>query len=107
MGAAAYNRGNRILRMEADDAMPVPNARAERQAHKDEIQRLRERVARLEGDLQRAKRCLAAERHGREQLRIRLATAEREHEFGVLILCRLAFPGDQSECGGKPRKERG
>jgi hypothetical protein len=96
MGAAAYNRGSWLVAREADERMPVASSRAERQAHKDEAARLRERVAELERSLVRARRCLAAERAGREALRARLAHEERAYAFGVGVLCRLAFPGDES-----------
>ena len=81
---------------EADERMPVATSRADAQAHKDEIARLREQVTTLERDLRRARRCLAAERAARESLRVRLADEERARAFGVGVLCRLAFPGDES-----------
>ena len=96
MGAAAYNRGSRLVSREADERMPGALSRADRQAHKDEVVRLRERVASLERDLARARRCLASERAGREALRVRLADEERSHALSVKWLCRLAFPGDES-----------
>ena len=77
MGSAAYNRGSRLVSKEADE-------------------RLREQIATLERDLRRARRCLASERAGRESLRVRLADEERANAFGVGVLCRLAFPGDES-----------
>ena len=96
MSAAAYNRGSRLVSGEADERMPVASSRADRQAHKDEIARLREQIATLERDLLRARRCLAAERAGREALRVRLVDEERANGFGIGVLCRLAFPGDES-----------
>ena len=81
---------------EADERMPLATARADRQAHKDEVARLREQIATLERDLRRARRCLASERAGRESLRVRLADEERANAFGVGVLCRLAFPWDES-----------
>ena len=81
---------------EADERMPLATARVDRQAHKDEVARLREQIATLERDLRRARRCLASERAGRESLRVRLADEERANAFGVGVLCRLAFPGDES-----------
>ena len=96
MGSAAYNRGSRLASKEADERMPLATARADRQAHKDEVARLREQIATLERDLRRARRCLASERAGRESLRVRLADEERANAFGVGVLCRLAFPGDES-----------
>ncbi len=82
---------------EADERMPLATARADRQAHKDEVARLREQIATLERDLRRARRCLASERAGRESLRVRLADEERANAFGVGVLCRLAFPGDAKD----------
>lgn len=96
MGAAAYNRGSRLVSREADERMPGALSRADRQAHKDEVTRLREQVATLERALARARRCLASERAGREALRERLADEERARAFSVGVLCRLAFPGDES-----------
>ncbi len=96
MSAAGYNRGSRVVAREADERMPEAQARADRQGLKDEIERLRQRAATLEGELARARRCLAAERMGREQLRERLAAAERAYEFSVGVLCRRAFPEELS-----------
>jgi predicted nucleic acid-binding Zn-ribbon protein len=96
MGAAAYNRGSRLVSKEADERMSAVTLRVGRQAYKDEASRLREQIAALEHELRRARRCLAAERAGREALRVHLANEERSHAFGVDILCRLAFPGDES-----------
>ena len=96
MGAAAYNRGSRLLAREADERMSGAMSQADARAHKDEVTRLREQVTTLKRDLRRARRCLAAERAGREALRARLIDAERANAFGVGVLCRLAFPGDES-----------
>ena len=92
MGAAASNRGSRLVSRDADEKMPAAVLRADRLAHKDESAKLREQIASLERSLSRARRCLAAERLGRERLRARLADAERAYAFGVGVLCRLAFP---------------
>lgn len=101
MGAAAYNRGSRLVAMEADGRMPEAIARAGHQALEDENARLREHLTRLEGDLARARRCLAAERYGREKRVGELEAALRATEFGVSILCRLATrlgaPGFRAE----------
>ena len=96
MSAAAYNRGSRRVSREADERMPLISSRADRQAHKDEVARLREHVVTLERDLRRARRCLASERIGREALRARLVEEERANAFCVGVLCGLAFPGDES-----------
>jgi septal ring factor EnvC (AmiA/AmiB activator) len=94
MSAAAYNRGSRLVSREADERMPEATLRADRQACEDEIARLREQVASLKRELRRARRCLAAERAGRDALRVRLAHEESAYAFGLGVLCRLAFPGD-------------
>jgi septal ring factor EnvC (AmiA/AmiB activator) len=96
MGVAAYNRGSRRLAIEADQLAPVSLARSERQAHKDEAERLRARVADLERDLKRARRCIAAQRFANDALSERLREADRVYHFSVRTLCRLAFPGDAS-----------
>ena len=62
MSAASYNRGSRVIARAADEIAPVLNARAERAAHKEETERLRAQVARLERDLAR-RRVLAREVH--------------------------------------------
>lgn len=77
MSAAAYNRGSRIVSRGADERMPVALDRADKQATKDEIARLRGQVAELELELRRARRCLAAERAGREALPRALDEIER------------------------------
>lgn len=92
MGSAAYNRGSRAISRDADAAAAPAVARSERQALKDENARLKEQIEAVQTELERARRCLAAERHGREQLRLRLAQSARDYEFGVEILCGLAFP---------------
>ena len=104
MGAGAYNRGSRIVSREADARMPGAVSRADRQAQTDEIARLRGQVAALERELRRARRCLAAERLGREQLRVRLGAEERANAFGVGVLCRIAFPGDDDRRGSSGRR---
>lgn len=100
MGVAASNRGTRSIARDADALMAAPLARADRQAHKDEIERLKAQIASLSHDLSRARRCLASERHGREQLRLRLAAEERSSAFATSTLCRIAFPCDAAPTGG-------
>ena len=95
MGVSSSNRGGRVLARHADSDMAGPNARADRQAHKDEAEKLREQVSRLERDLSRARRCLAAERLGRERTREQLSSSERAYGFAVSTLCRAAFGGHQ------------
>ena len=97
MGAAAYNRGTRRIAAEADALIGAIADRADRKALRGENDRLRAKVADLEKTLARARRCLAAERSGRENLRVRLCAEERSHAFSTEILCRLAFPGDRCE----------
>lgn len=97
MSAASYNRGSRIISRETDERMPNAALRADRQSHNDENKKLREQLAAMERELNRARRCLSAERAGRERLRVRLAEQERLNAFRVGILCRLAFPGERAK----------
>lgn len=48
MGAAAYNRGSRLVSKEADERMSAVTLRVDRQAYKDEAARLREQIAALD-----------------------------------------------------------
>lgn len=95
MGIAAYNRGSRIVSKAADECAHEAARQADRQAHEDEIAMLRDRLAVLERELRRARRCLAAERMGREQIRARLDAEISANAFGVDVLCKIAFPGDE------------
>lgn len=87
MGAAAYNRGNQVLARDATEraSSVVTRMRIDRQAHADATERLRARVADLERDLARARRCLAAERIGRE--RLRCALLEEQASFEAFRTC--------------------
>ena len=96
MGAASYNRGSKLISDHAAVDMLPAIARNERQAQKDEVARLRQTIASLERDLRRARRCLAAERFGREQLRLRLQQADSNYDFAVRTLCKKAFPVEVS-----------
>lgn len=101
MGAAAYNRGSRLVWRNGDAKMPKAVALASMHAVNDELSELRSRVGMLESELRRARRCLAAERAAREALRIQLADEQRSNAFGVSILCKLAFPSiDAGKEGG-------
>ena len=95
MGVAAYNRGTKVLRKQADAAMPSARESSMRARLEDENAALRASVAKLEHDLKRARRCLASERLGRESLADRLRRADSAHHFTVRILCKLAFPNDE------------
>ena len=89
MGVAAYNRGSRHVTRETDKKMAEANKRAEQEALDAERAKLLARIEELERTLARARRCLAAERMGREELRRRLMTAQSNFEFGVGIMGRL------------------
>lgn len=94
MGAAAYNRGSKLISREADEAIPTALLRADREAHKAEVARLREQVARLESDLARARRCIAELRRSKDA-RLAEARAEQSSSAAAIgILTRLAFPTD-------------
>ena len=94
MGASQYNRGSAVLRRDIDGLMSVPLARAERDAEKDELARLREQIRTLERDLARARRCIAELRRSKDA---RLAEAREEQsrsDAAIRILTRIAFPQD-------------
>ena len=94
MGIKSYNRGSGAIARHADAAMPDAIKRTERLTREDQIASLTSRVAALERDLSRARRVLAAERYGREQLRERLAREEGAYAFAVAILCQRAEAAD-------------
>jgi septal ring factor EnvC (AmiA/AmiB activator) len=95
MGAAAYNRGTRLIATAADEAMPAATARAERQALKDESKRLRVENERFSRDLARARRCIAELRRSKEALRQEARADAGRSAEAIGILCRIAFgPGD-------------
>lgn len=100
MSAAAYNRGTRLIRRAADEAAASAGRRMAVDAVAGEVQRLREQVASLTKMVARARRCLAAERAGRDALRARLVASEREYAFVMACLLPMAF-------GTQPAKEVG
>jgi phage shock protein A len=94
MSAAAYNRGTKCIARATDADMPAIHARADRQAHKDEADRLRAQVAKLERDLARARRCIAELRRSKEE-RVTEARAEASSSAAAITtLCRLAFSSE-------------
>lgn len=94
MGAAAYRRGSAVIARQADMDARVAVARADRQALRDENERLRSRVSELEHLLARARRCLAAERAAREKRVAELKADVAGGDSAISHLCRIAFPGD-------------
>jgi len=99
MGVSAYNRGSRVVRRSTDDQMGAATERAERQATADDADRLRLRVAELERDLGRARRCIFELRRSKEE---RLAEARAETsraDAAIRILVRIAFPEDRKVGG--------
>jgi phage shock protein A len=102
MGAAAYNRGSALVSAAADAAMPIATLRAERNADKDENDRLRAQVARLESDLRRARRCIAELRRSKEERIAEHRADSRRSDAAISMLCHIAFPNDpRTNSGGK------
>lgn len=91
MGAASSNRGSAVIRKHADEDIAPAVARADRDAYRAENERLRERVALLERDLARARRCLASTRYSHEQRMAEARDAATTNAMAIKILCRLAF----------------
>lgn len=80
-----------MIAREASERVAGLAERIDRQALKDENARLRRQVERLEHDLERARRCLAAERLAREKRVEELKVELRSASFGTSVLCRIAF----------------
>lgn len=95
MGVAAYSRGTRLIAQDAQERARVVAPRVERQAQKDEAARLRERVAELERDLSRARRCIAELRRSKEARLTEAREDSARSAAAISILCRIAFPGDE------------
>lgn len=94
MGAAAYNRGSKLISRDADEDMGKVLVRAEREAVKAERARLRQQVAELQRELGRARRCIAELRRSKEE-RLTEARAEQSRsDAAIHILTRIAFPAD-------------
>jgi len=91
MGAAAYRRGSRVIAREADAGMEVANKRADLQAEKDELARLRSKVAELERINQRAAKVVALLSAEKTDLREQIKAKESSYQFSVKILGRLAY----------------
>lgn len=94
MSVAAYNRGSRIVSRDTAAATRVISARIERQARKDETERLRAQVATLERDIARARRCIAELRRSKDARASEARAELLSSRFAVSTLCRIAFPSD-------------
>lgn len=102
MGVAGYGRGSRLLTREIDQGAEQRARRAERDADRDRCAALTERIASLERDLARARRCIAELRRSKDA---RLTEARAEMATGdaaIRILTRIAFtpsPAQEVERG--------
>lgn len=94
MGAAAYNRGSAVLSREADRALGRTQERADRQALKDEAERLRAQLVEAQRDLARARRCIAELRSARDARNAEHRAKQSASDFAIRTLTRIAFPGD-------------
>lgn len=92
MGVASYNRGTRRIASDCE-APKAAHIRADFAALSDQLIAAKQRIADLERDLQRARRCLASERSGRESLRMRMRESESDYAFAMSVLCPMAFRG--------------
>lgn len=100
MGIAAYNRGSRGISRDADKAMPAAIIRADRQAHKDQAERLQAQIDKLERDLSRARRCIAELRRSKEARMSEAHADLARADMAVSHLCRIAFPDDRAVAAG-------
>lgn len=85
------------LARELDPVAAAAMARAERRAHADDRARLLERVAILERDLKRARRCIAELRRARDARADETRADASRSDAAIRILTRIAFPGDAQE----------
>lgn len=112
MGAAAYNRGSRaISRALSADHDAAAKLGSYRSRLEDENTALRERVAALESDLARARRCIALGRYAHEARMREANAAESASSFAIGTLCKLAarvgapgFSDDDAEMLGEVAK---
>jgi hypothetical protein len=95
MGAAAYNRGSKLISREADEAMGAAQARNEREAVKADRAALLAQVAKLKRDLGRARRCIAEPRRSKGERQSEARAEASSSATAIKILTRLAFPGDR------------
>ena len=94
MGAAAHNRGSKIIRREADEAMGGAIARNEREAVKAERAALLAQIDKLERELGRARRCVAELRRSKEARQSEARADASASAAAIKTLTRLAFPGE-------------
>lgn len=88
MGAAAYNRGSRVVVAGIDrDVSPGMHARADREAYRDERARLLSRIAELETALRRSERSRAFLRASLTEERRARAEENERHEGAHRITC--------------------
>lgn len=89
MGAAAYNRGSKHISIGLSaDHDEAARRGSYRDRLEDENAALRERVARLEADLGRARRCIALGRYA-HKARMREAAADKASSaFAIRTLCK-------------------
>lgn len=103
MGAAAYNRGSKIVRRDADAHARAAILRADHEASKDEAARMRERILQLERELARARRCIAELRRSKGA-RLSEARAEQaSSDAAIKVLTKIAFPQDAAVDARKVR----
>jgi predicted nucleic acid-binding Zn-ribbon protein len=74
--------------------MDVRLLRADRQAAKDETQVLRERIARLERELSRARRCIAELRRSKDARMSEARDDQNRSDAAIKMLAKLSFPED-------------
>ncbi len=91
MSAAAYNRGSAVLTRAADAKMPAAHARADLAADADERAALVARVAQLEVELRRARRCVAELRRSKDARLSEARADAARSSLAISILCRIAF----------------
>lgn len=96
MGAAAYNRGTKLIASDADGQMATANVRADRAALSEENAHLKSQIRSLHRELARARRCIAELRRSKDALMADARTDAASSAAAISVLCRIAFPEDQA-----------
>lgn len=93
MGVAAYNRGSRLVKREADATASAAHLRAERAAWKEQLGTVMARLTETEARLRKAQRCRAILRAQLSAERQQWREEQARNAAVVRQLTRIAFGG--------------
>lgn len=92
MGVAASNRGDTIIRRDADVQVDAAARRMDHRVRSDESDRLRDQISELERDLARARRCIAELRRSKDARMSEARAEQSRSDCAIKILTSIAFP---------------